>query len=170
MGGNFGDIPLDLSPYLKAAVDHNDQLPWFQKWEASYLLTNAIFRVAAAAEKTCYLVDPALEDDRGNLWPAAAAKKFALAERLPKTHELLGKMPKREARPAYLQAQRDVFPALLMVASPLMCAFMQTDRDKHVAYHPLKELGFEQALATGAFFEACDLWDGAVAAMKPSSA
>lgn len=170
MGGDLGDIPLDLSPHLKAAVDYSDELPWFRKWEASYLLTNAIFRVAAAAEKICYLVDPGLKGYRRALWKAAADRDSVLSERLPKAHDLLGPMDGVTDRTGYLHTQRDAFPALSTVASPLMCAFMQTDRDKHVAYSPLKELGFDKALAAGAFVEACELWDHAVVAMKPGSA
>jgi hypothetical protein len=45
---------------------------------------------------------------------------------------------------------------------PLVCAFIQTDTDKHVAYVPRKDLMFDDHLATGAFLAACDLWDAAV--------
>jgi hypothetical protein len=89
--------------------------------------------------------------------------------RFLRAHELLGqqmRMPKCKDRAGHLQAQREEFASSQKVALPLMCASMQTDRDKHVAYSPLKELRFEHVLATNAFLEACDLWGAAVDAER----
>ena len=69
-------------------------------------------------------------------------------------------------RASYLRAQRETFPGPMTVALPLVCAFIQTDIDKHVAYRPLKELRFDGTLAAGAFLEACDLWDAAIDAER----
>jgi hypothetical protein len=160
-------IPVDLSSSLNSAVHHSDDLPWFGIWHASYMLTSAIFRVAA--EKICHLAAPELDDDRQKLWTDAANADSRLSKKVPRAHELLGKqmrMPKRKDRPGYLQAQREEFASSQKVALPLMCAFMQTDRDKHVACSPLKELRFEHVLATNAFLEACDLWGAAVDAER----
>lgn len=162
--GEAIEVPLDLSSALKAAVQDDGErtVPWFHFWKASYMLTNAIYRVAAAAEKICYLASPGLQGERRRLWPAAATRTSALSKKLPKAHELLGKMPSGKERVAYLRAQREAFPGSMTVALPLVCAFIQTDIDKHVAYRPLKELLFDGTLAAGAFLEACDLWDAAI--------
>jgi hypothetical protein len=160
------DIPLDLSASLDAAVHHQEDLPWFRVWHASYMLTSAIFRVAAAAEKTCSLAVPELER-REDLWREARQADSRLSMKLPRARVLLGQMPKRrETRSRFLQAQRGAFPVSQTVALPLVCAFAQTDRDKHVPYSPGKELAFEHALATLALREACDLWDDAVDAER----
>src|SRR4030095_14591665 len=85
-----GDIPYDLSSHLAAAVIHNEELRWFGRWKASYLLTNAIFRVAAAAEKICYLAEPGLAEHRGSLWEAVNSPTTAVSQKLPKAYQLLG--------------------------------------------------------------------------------
>jgi hypothetical protein len=59
----------------------------------------------------------------------------------------------------------------MTVTLPLVCAFIQTDIDKHVASKPLKPLLFESTLAAGAFPEASALWDAAIDAERgPGSA
>ena len=63
-------------------------------------------------------------------------------------------MPSRKERAGYLRAHREAFPGSMTVPLPLMCAFIQTDIDKHIAYKPLKPLLFEGTLAAGAFLEA----------------
>ena len=126
------------------------------------MLTNAIYRVAAAAEKICYLTGPELREDRRVLSKAALTPDSELSRRLPKAYELLGQMPSRKDRRAHLLAQRTTFPDSQSIALPLVCAFIQTDIDKHVASRPLKELAFDVTLAAESFREACDLWDAAV--------
>lgn len=164
------DIPLDLSSSLDAVIHHPESLPWFRVWHASYMLTSAIFRIAAAAEKVCLLAVPTVKS-RDDLWREARTADSRLSMKLPRAHELLGKMPKRwVARSRFLQVQREEFPVSLTVALPLVCAFAQTDRDKHVPYSPGKELAFEHALATLALREACDLWDNAVDAERDGTA
>ncbi len=161
--GEASEVPHDLSSSLTGAVrDEERTVPWLHFWKASFMLTNAIYRVAAAAEKICYLADPGLQEDRRRLWEAAATRTSALSVKLPKAHDLLGKMPSRRGRAVYLRAQRESFPGSMTVALPLVCAFIQTDIDKHVAYRPLKELLFDNTLAAGAFLEACELWDAAI--------
>ena len=50
------------------------------------MFTNAIYRVAAASEKICYLADPGLRGDRRRLWDAAVSATSALSEKLPKVY------------------------------------------------------------------------------------
>ena len=166
--GEATEVPVDLSSSLNGAIqDEGRTIAWLHFWRASYMLTNAIYRVAAAAEKICYPADPGLRGDRRRLWDAAVSATSALSEKLPKVYDLLGKMPRgRPARAAYLRAQRETFPGPMTVALPLVCAFIQTDIDKHVAYRPLKELLFDGTLAAGAFLEACDLSDAAIDAER----
>jgi len=167
--GDATDVPLDLSSALDGALRDDDRtVPWLRFWSASYMLTNAIYRVAAAAEKICYLSVSELREDRRQLWNAVGEPTSALSAKVPKAHEVLGKMPTRNKRAAYLQAQREAFPGALTVTTPLVCAFIQTDIDKHVAYRPLKELLFDGTLAAGAFLEACDLWNAAIDAERRS--
>ena len=63
-------------------------------------------------------------------------------------------------------AEQHIATGLAGVTLPLVCAFIQTDIDKHVAYKPLKPLLFEGTLAAGAFLEACDLWDASIDAER----
>jgi len=69
------------------------EIPWLHFWKASYMLTNAIYRIAAAAEKTCYLAAPDLDGRRQQLWESVRAPTSALSSKLPRAHELLGQMP-----------------------------------------------------------------------------
>jgi len=164
MSGASGDIPLDLSPALTVAVEHPGELPWFHKWEASYLLTNAIFRVAAAAEKICGLATDRPDDIRVWLAPEARRADSRLSTTLPLAHALLKGIPNKDSRGAYLRGQREeFFTKGKPPTPPLVCAFLQTDTDKHVPYAPLKELSFDSTLAATSFLEACDLWDAAAA-------
>lgn len=48
-------IPPGLALHLKTAVEDERTVSWFPLWHASYMLTDAIYRVAAAAEKICFL-------------------------------------------------------------------------------------------------------------------
>jgi len=166
--GAGADIPQDLSSSLKEIVKATDEhpFPWFHFWNTSYMLTNAIYRIAAASEKSCCLAAQHPEGDRQWLWEAVKEADSALSKKIPKAHELLGEMPTRKNRATFLQAQREGFPADLKVTLPLVCAFIQTDIDKHVAYKPLKQLAFDFTLATQSFLEACDLWDAAVVAAR----
>jgi hypothetical protein len=165
--GDAPEVPLNLSSALEGAVQDGERTaPWFPFWRASYMLTNAIYRVAAAAEKTCYLSSPGLQGKRWRIWEEAAIPTSPFSKKLSSAHDLLGKMPDGKDRAAYLRAQRDMFPSSMTVALPLVCAFIQTDIDKHVAYKPLKPLLFEGTLAAAAFLEACDLWDAAIDAER----
>ena len=54
IGGPEMVIPPDLASHLKTAVEDERTVSWFPLWHASHILTNAIYRVAAAAEKICF--------------------------------------------------------------------------------------------------------------------
>jgi hypothetical protein len=161
-------VPPDLSTSLAPAVQRGgDELPWFHRWKASYLLTNAIFRNAAAAEKICFLTAGQTEWRREDLWTAMKKPGSDLSKKLPQAYHLLRHMPARLTnRARYLKRQREVFQMKGRLPRPLICAFIQTDTDKHVPYPPLKELFFDFTLASGSFLEACELWDGAVNAER----
>jgi len=55
MGGPEMVVPSDLASHLKTAVEDERIASWFPLWHASYMFTNAIYRVAAAAERICFL-------------------------------------------------------------------------------------------------------------------
>jgi hypothetical protein len=175
--GGWGEVPLDLSPFLRGAVERPEDstMPWLPFWRDSFMLTNAIYRIAASAEKVCGLVTGRTEEIRAWLWDEARTTTSCLSKALPLAHGLLKDMPpkKDHARRAYLHAQRETFRASGQPPTPpLVCAFIQTDTDKHVPYGPLKELMFDRALAITSFLEACDLWDAAADASRadgPSS-
>lgn len=109
-GADFA-LPLDLSSSLKLAVEGNDadSISWLPRWRASYMLTNAVFRVAAATEKICYLADPDLQWDRGKLWDALRNPNSSLSTKVPIAPKLLGHMPSLKDRASYLDGQREVF-------------------------------------------------------------
>src|SRR5262245_39097043 len=70
MAGHGVLVPPDLAPHLKTAIEDERTVSWFPLWHASYMLTNAIYRVAAAAEKICYLAAQQPQEERRWLWDA----------------------------------------------------------------------------------------------------
>lgn len=137
--------------------------PWLRIWGASYMLTNAIFRIAAAVEKTCYLVGQLPENTRKQLWKAIHDNQSLLSKRLPTARKALRQMPgPHAARNQYLQRSRQGFQQTRKLRYPLLHAIIQTDIDKHVAYKPAKELQYERTLATNAFIQATHIWNEAV--------
>lgn len=102
------DIPNEWWQSLQDAATNTGTNPvWFDTWHASFMLTNAIFRVAAAAEKTCYLVGDLQEPSRKQLWKAVRDQDSTLCLRVPAARRALGQMPKsRPQREAWLTQSR----------------------------------------------------------------
>jgi hypothetical protein len=133
---------------------------WGTRWQSSYLLTNAIFRVAASFEKMCVLTLPSgrIRDEIR----LAVNQKHALSQKAPSIQKFLAPWPKNSApkdRDTFLKdARRNDRPGRA-VQFPLLCCIMQTDQDKHVPYAPIKALGFDIKIATDGFMEACQIWE-----------
>jgi len=139
--------------------------PWIPIWYASYMLTNALFRISAAAEKICYLCGADSKGGRPALWKVIAKADSVLNRNLPALSGYLGKMPGTWIeRAEQLRKMREHYQNSGKVEAPLMHVIIQADTDKHVPYRPVKEIGFEWELAIGGFVEALDLWKQAVEA------
>lgn len=142
---------------------------WWPVWAASYMLTNAIFRVAAATEKILGLIGNDLSNGRDVMGKLKASSTVAAGVDLPKAHEYLRHYPAREKgasdphakRKKLLHDQRENYDRNRVIDSPLVCAIIQHDSDKHVPYPPEKDLDFDFELAVSAFNQACDVWDEA---------
>jgi len=133
---------------------------WGTRWQSSYLLTNAIFRVAAAFEKMC-VVTMATQGIRTEIRRAVAGT-HTLSAKAPSIQKFLAPWPSCYLPPdtaAYLKtARRDDRPGRA-IPHPLLCCIMQTDQDKHVPYRPIKSLDFDFKMATDGFMEACQIWE-----------
>jgi hypothetical protein len=145
--------------------------PWWPVWTASYMLTNAIFRIAAATEKILGLVARCQGSGRKVLGMLRKSKNIGAGIQLQKAFDYLHAYPllkKGEADPhvnmkKLLADQRMQFQTYRTIDFPLVGAIIQHDSDKHVPYPPIKDLSFDFALSTNAFYQACDVWDEAYA-------
>ncbi len=133
------------------------------------MLTNAIFRVAAATEKILGLIGDNSGNGRDILAKLRTSKSIAVGIELPKAHEHLHRYPAREKRvpdpntkrKKFLADQRKLYEQSKSIDAPLVAAIIQHDSDKHVPHPPIKDLGFDFELAVGSFRQACDVWDEA---------
>jgi hypothetical protein len=167
-GDPLPSVDADWWATLEASANNKiiDKLcpEWMANWFASFTLTNAIFRVAAATEKLCYLVGDLGQRDRKFLWKAVRQKKSHLSVRVPAAHQALGQMPdSRKKRADKLKRIRGAFAKYNQLTLPLLCAFIQTDIDKHVPYQPIKRLAFDRLLATESLKQASKIWNEAMA-------
>lgn len=166
-GGLLPPIDANWWPALESSANTKEittQSPdWFPTWFGSYALTNSIFRVAAATEKMAYLVGELGQRDRKFFWRAVRQARSTLSLRVPAAHRFLGQMPSsRKKRAGRLGRIRTAFASFGTLKLPLMCAFIQTDIDKHVPYQPLKRLPFDRLLATKSLEQASEIWNQAV--------
>jgi hypothetical protein len=151
---------LDLRRAIEAQSWWRINNTWGDRWQSSYLLTNAIFRVAASVEKMCYLTHNhgAI---RGEI-RRALRERHPLSERAPSLRSFLGPWPthtRPQARDAFLRNARQGDRPGRRIPHPLLCCIMQTDQDKHVPYAPIKSLEFDFKIATEGFMEACQVWE-----------
>lgn len=142
---------------------------WWRTWYTSFMLTNSIFRIASATEKTLCLSQGVTDSGR-DLLVTARRPNSALSLSFPRAHQLLRAIPSRnnERRDEFLLQARNRFLPGRPIAHPLVCVIIQADTDKHIPSPPLKELGFDFALAMEGFMEACELWDDAATSARQS--
>lgn len=159
-------LPQDWRETLeKMAGDQSTEVlaEWWDVWSASYMLTNAIFRIAAATEKATGLIGDSPDDGRNvfsQLQTLGLTNSYAILKNWPTGK---GSRPKKKA---ILKSARDSFAPGTSILDPLLCAIIQTDNDKHSPYPPVKDLNFDSTLASSAFVQACDVWDEIVVAAK----
>lgn len=135
---------------------------WIHIWSASYMLTNAMFRIAAATEKVLSLVSNRPNNGRSTFGDLRNSGS-TISQRVPTAHKYLNMLPSSEGnlREEFLRQARASFNGG-DVGGALACIFMQTDEDKHVPYKPLKQLPFEFAMTTQGFVQACEIFDEAI--------
>jgi hypothetical protein len=139
---------------------------WGATWFSSHVLTNALFRIAAAAEKVCYIVDTTPKKERKNIRTAIRKAiqppKHPLSDAIPQLRTFLLPWLSTLSYPdvkAFLEVRRLAFQTTQAIDFPLLCTIFQTDQDKHAPFAPTKELAFFRALATGGFHQACEVYD-----------
>jgi hypothetical protein len=133
---------------------------WGDRWQSSYLLTNAIFRVAASFEKMCVLT-MATQGIRTEIRRAVAGT-HTLSAKAPSIHKFLLPWPSNYLPAdagAFLRAARQSDRPGRAIPHPLLCCIMQTDQDKHVPYAPIKSLEFDFKIASDGLMEACQIWE-----------
>lgn len=140
---------------------------WVHIWAASYMFTNAVYRIASATEKVVGLAAGKPGKGRDVIGAFKDAKK-GTPKGLEKARQFLTELPRSDKhatdkvlkeRTKLLEGARANFPKPFPA---LVCAIIQTDSDKHEPEHPRKELEFDCALATNSFLEACTVFDQAV--------
>jgi len=157
---NWLDVLLQHTTHGSNLGENND---WIHIWAASYMFTNAVYRIASATEKIAGLAggkpgrgrevigelkDPnkptplGLEKARTYLKDLPCSDRYATPNSPRERAELLDKARNGTLHP---------IPALV-------CAIIQADGDKHMPEYPRKELEFDCALAMDAFLEACDIF------------
>jgi len=159
--GTWNDV---FDQVRQFAIDP-DSDRWIHLWYSSYMLTNGLFRIAAATEKICTLCSPEKKSGRQGMWVQIKDPGSALNRALPAARGFLGEMPKTwDERGQVLRDMRAQHDVTGKVDHPLMYTVIQADTDKHVPYRPVKEIRFEWQLAIGGFVEALTLWEQALKA------
>ncbi len=140
---------------------------WIHIWAASYMFTNAFYRIASATEKIAGLVAGRSGDGReviGELKdpnkriPPGLSKAYEYLEGLPPSDKYSDGSGIKERAKLLADARKNYpkpFPALV-------CAIIQADSDKHTPERPRKELEFDCRMAMESFLQVCEVFDEAI--------
>lgn len=165
-------LPDNWVDLLLQHTTHGDNLgeenEWIHIWAASYMFTNAVYRIASATEKVAGLAAGRPGNGREVIGEFKDPNK-PIPPGLEKARELLRDLPPSDrfatpsttvmARADLLERARTNYPRPFPA---IICAIIQADSDKHMPQYPRKTLNFDCALAMDSFLEACAILDQAL--------
>lgn len=147
---------------IRDAIAKNSVLAIEEYWASTYFLTNALFRIWSAIEKTSTLCHPSPPTKTSELLDEFNDAKSWLSRALPQAHAHLKNRPETsKKRSNFLSDQRQRFKKTGKVDFPIKCLWCLWNKLKHEALPPDPSADFYWELATSAFSDAIQIYQEA---------